>query len=731
MTVLRNKLVNNKHIQVFWYGHALHDEWRIMTCLFFYACGVMLILYNAIILPYAVILLPLACCAFAFIKVRAATLRWMISFAALFMLGCLSMTAHLKSHMGALEEIETGFQNLSATVLQLEDRGTKGHRLILHHINIENHPVLSPSVKVRLLVRTQINHDIKAGDRISLSAILEKPSGVLVPNGYDFGRKAFFEGLSATGYTVSSVTLLNKGKTSKFEYFINDLRETIANRLKTHMQGDAGALASALFVGVRGGLSATAETALRDAGLAHVLAISGLHMGLVTGIAFLVLEYMFAAIPAVGLRILPKKIAAITAFFFASTYLVLSGMGIATIRAYIMVSIALLAIVLDRKLMSIRSVTIAAFILLILSPESVLSVSFQMSFAAATGLIVIYNMIEKIRNKRQDQEAEIERLLIGKTDAPTVKYNRFVAFFAGSLLTTFISQIAIAPIAIYHFGTLSVFGSLSNIFVMPIVSMIVMPLGILALVIMPFGLDVVLYPVLSWSLKQIIEIALYFQSVPFAAISFGSLPDSSFFLVMIITIVLMLYRSKITFALAIFASFLTLQTIGDYKPYDLIISKSGQSYAFLHNGVFNLAGGRSQSFKTESWQRYFGAYGTQQQIKKRMACDKIGCVSEPIGLYKINLIKSATDIKRDCTPNSLVIIPNYLRRYCKNAALLITAEELNTKGPLAVRFPIEDSKTERSVTDSSSKLHYQLVNERILQTPWHTFYNGGTGNNRQ
>ncbi|MGV6847237.1 MAG: ComEC/Rec2 family competence protein, partial [Marinibacterium sp.] len=165
------------------------------------------------------------------------------------------------------------------------------------------------------------------------------------------------------------------------------LRMAASRMLRDRLPGDTGGFAAAVTTGDRSGMTRDALDALRASNLAHLLAISGLHMGLLAGVVFAGLRLGLLLIPAFALRVPVRKIAAIGALAAAAAYLALSGGSIATERAFIMVAVALIALLVDRRALSLRAVAAAALIVLALRPEALLSPGFQMSFAATTALV--------------------------------------------------------------------------------------------------------------------------------------------------------------------------------------------------------------------------------------------------------------------------------------------------------------------------------------------------------
>lgn len=190
------------------------------------------------------------------------------------------------------------------------------------------------------------------GDKIKIRAGLMPPPGPSMPGDYDYARQIWFQGLSAVGYAVSELEITEKNES--FSRNFSQLRQRMAERIKGHIDGEAGTLAAALITGIRGGMPEQLAEAMRDAGLAHLLAISGLHMGLLCGGVFFMARAGLSLSPSLTLKYPIKKWAAIIAAFAGLGYLFISGASIPTIRAFIMVIIVFLGILTDRKAISLR-----------------------------------------------------------------------------------------------------------------------------------------------------------------------------------------------------------------------------------------------------------------------------------------------------------------------------------------------------------------------------------------
>jgi competence protein ComEC len=304
------------------------------------------------------------------------------------------------------------------------------------------------------------------GQVVLMTGHLDAPQGPVEPGGFDFARMAYFDGLGAVGYTRSPVMLWQPPNGG--EQVVNRLRTYLSNAIMAAVPGDAGAFASGVMTGDRSGLSLEATQALRDSSLAHLLAISGMNMAFLTGFVFALIRYGVALIPPLALRVNAKKVAAVVAFGVALFYLGLSGANVATERAFIMVCVMLGAILLDRRALTLRSVSLAGVAVLLWQPESLLEPGFQMSFAATVALIAGFGAV--------DQQVLRERL-------PRLARPVFML-----VLSSVVAGFATAPYAAAHFNRYADYGLIANLLTVPVMGAVVMPAGAVAALLAPFGL---------------------------------------------------------------------------------------------------------------------------------------------------------------------------------------------------------------------------------------------------
>ena len=322
------------------------------------------------------------------------------------------------------------------------------------------------------------------GRTVLVTARLSAPESAAEPGGFDFRRMAWFMQLGAVGYTSSPV--VTWALPGLWDASINRLRNRLSAGIMAQVAGDAGAFASGALTGDQSQITAQVVNDLRVSSLAHLLAISGMNMAFLTGFVFALIRYGLALVPPVALRINTKKAAAILAFGAALFYLVLSGANVATTRAFLMVSLLLGSVLLDRRVLTLRSVALAALILLIWQPESLLAPGFQLSFAATIALIAGY--------------APAERFLRDKG------LSGWLVPVAMMVVTSGMAGLATAPFSAATFNQMTAYGLLANLLTVPVMS-VLMGAGAVAALLAPVGLAAPALVVMGWAAQWILAVA--------------------------------------------------------------------------------------------------------------------------------------------------------------------------------------------------------------------------------
>jgi competence protein ComEC len=431
------------------------------------------------------------------------------------------------------------------------------------------------------------------------------------------------------------------------------------------------------MVGDRGSIPEDVTTALRDAGLAHLLSISGLHMGLMAGIAFFAVRALLALNERLALRYPIKKIAAVAGIGFAALYLVVTGAPIPTQRSFIMVSIVFAAILLDRKALSMRLVALAALIILLRAPESLLDVSFQMSFAAVIGLIALYDAFK-------------HRLAAWRASF-TTPFGRAGFYLAGVALTTLTAEAAIDPIAIYHFGRLVLYGLAANLVAVPVTGVWIMPWALVAFLLMPFHLEALAITPMCWGLDVVIWIAKTVSAWPGAVVLVKAWPTATLALITIGGLWLCLWpkRSRLL-GLGVAASGIVVGLLSPAP--DILINGDGSLIAARGlDGAYSFSSMTRESYDRDLWLRMNGQKtATAWPIdpgatgKEWLRCDSLGCVYRPDESAVVAFTFDPRAIKEDCKSATLIVATVPVPRSC--AARAIDRYDLWRDGGRAIWF---------------------------------------------
>lgn len=411
-----------------------------------------------------------------------------------------------------------GIVGTTITAKLLEPPQFKNNRyhLLLYIENTEK-PHLTFLPKIVKLSARDIPQNLKTNDIIKAYARLCGMSGPTRVNGYDFAFYNYFKSIGATGYFLGKITYISHNDNlsiwQKLRNNIQNLRTIINERIKQHQNNEEGAIASALITGDKSLISEDTNNALRRAGLAHILAISGLHMSIVTGLAFLSIRYFLSLFMCFGCYFSIKKIAALFAIIIACFYFILSGGTPSAQRSFIMIEIIFLAILFDKSAITIRNLLIAVWAVIIIYPHQILDPSFQMSFGAAAALISLYKTY-----------SNDSKFLFNKTTIGLVKptkfwqisenmYDRLVYFIINTAFSSFVAGTASSIFAIYHFSNFAPYAVISNVLAGSVISFLVMPFALIAVLAMPFNLENLPLKILTQSIMWVKEIAFYIANL--------------------------------------------------------------------------------------------------------------------------------------------------------------------------------------------------------------------------
>lgn len=335
--------------------------------------------------------------------------------------------------------------------------------------------ILPRPFRARLFSSKEIAFRARPGCHARLKVRLQPLGAPLTDGGYDPRFPAFFEGLRARGFVREIVSLTCE--TGTWAHRLARLRLDMADQIRTTLPPQTGGVAAALIAGLRGGISPAIRDTSRNSGLAHILAISGLHMALFAGTVFALLRVLCALFPRFAQAHDVRRISACVALAAAVAYLALSGASYATQRAFVMIALVFIAI--GRQALTMRNVGWAGLCVLLINPHAVMQVGFQMSFAA---VIILVGFFEAWR-RHSARHGQVFR-----KGAFWRGVSRARVYVFGLLLTSLLAGGVTGVLALIHFNQMAKFGLIGNLIAMPIFGMMVMPAAFVSVVAMPFGL---------------------------------------------------------------------------------------------------------------------------------------------------------------------------------------------------------------------------------------------------
>ncbi len=563
--------------------------------------------------------------------------------------------------------------HVSGFVEAREER-ERSDRIVIRVQRFEASRISETPGRVRVAVRK--NTAPAVGSFVTFNAHLSPPLAPLYPGGYDFARDMYFQNIGASGFALGKIASLappaQAGFSLRYASALDAMREGINRRIHDVLPGDRGSIASALITGKRNAISAPVSDAFYISSLAHVLAISGYHMAVVAGIAFFLIRAGLALVPALARRRPIKKWAAAGALAAAMFYLILSGASISTQRSFIMIAIVLIGVMLDRPSITFRTLTVAAVCVMVLAPQSILHPSFQMSFAATLALIAGYQYGYPAHAPSASSIGARIVLWGGRE-------------LAGLILASVLAGLATTPYAAYHFHRLAPYGLLANLFAMPVVSVIVMPMGILGVLTMPFGFDAFFWRLMGQGIDWMIAVVLWVAGLPGAVGRVHAFGIGPLLLATVGLLVICLLRTPLRWsgaALALVASFWAALT----PLPEVLVSADGQTAAIrAGNGTLAVLHSGHDNFALKEWLAADGDGRALEDTTLRagIRCDAVGCIGTLKDGRLVSMVLSPEAFEEDCQLAAIVISPRDAPPDCN--ALLIDRQAAHAHGASALR----------------------------------------------
>ncbi len=385
-------------------------------------------------------------------------------------------------------------ERVQGYVLEREDQPARERiRLVLAVRDSES----GQSRKIRINVPVEkADVAVAEGAIVKLRARLMPPASPMLPGAYDFARTAWFQGLAATGSLVGDIELIEAAEGGGR---IPQIQRILSGHVRERVDGSAGTIAAAFASGDRGGIAEADEVAMRDAGLTHLLSISGLHVSAVIAAAYLVALKLLALIPAIALRVRLPIAAATVGAVAGIGYTLLTGAEVPTVRSCVAAMLVLIALAMGRDALSLRMVAMAAMFVMLLWPESVVGPSFQMSFSAVIAIVAL------------STSGPVKSFLAPREESWLIRSGRRVLML---FITGLVIEIALMPIVLFHFHRAGVYGAFANVFAIPLVTFISMPLIAFSLFLDLLGLGAPVWWLVERSLDLLLAIAHWTSAQP-------------------------------------------------------------------------------------------------------------------------------------------------------------------------------------------------------------------------
>lgn len=467
---------------------------------------------------------------------------------------------------------------------------------------------------IRVRLRAADRARPEPGDRVAIRALVRPPSPPAYPGAWDFQRAAYFEGVGGSGFALGPLEILGHDGAAPP---LSATRAGIEARVMELLPGPVGAVAAALLTGGQSAIPAAEMQAMRDSGLAHLLSVSGLHIAIVMGLTFGAVRAALALWPAFALRWGTRPFAALAALAMGFFFMLLTGSQVPMQRSFLMAVLVTLALLAGRRALSPRVLAFAALGVMVLQPAALLGPSFQMSFAAVMALIAGY---------------EVARPWLSRSGSPRPWWWRPALVVVGSLATSLIAGSATTPFGLHHFGRLQLYGVAANALAVPLTSLLVMPAGMAALALMPFGLEAWPLRAMGWGIEGILTVAREVAAWPGAALAMAPLPAWGLALLSLGLCWLCLWRTRWRWlgVLAIAGGLASWQAV---RLPDAMASADGRLFALQSGGrVFLERRPGASRFIGETWQRGFGETEAAplpvegELAERRIRCAPASCV---------------------------------------------------------------------------------------------------------
>ncbi|MGH6838222.1 MAG: ComEC/Rec2 family competence protein [Methylocella sp.] len=553
---------------------------------------------------------------------------------------------------------------------------------------------LAPDVTpFRVRVSMRRAPPFEAGTYVSFKARLLPPARASLPGGYDFARDAWFARLGAVGNVLGRIEVVaapqSPGLAAAAMMAIDRGRNALARRIDKIVGGDAGAIAAAMVTGKRDLLSDEAKEVIREAGIFHIITISGIQMTLVAAIFFVGLRRLLALSQTLALSYPIKKWSALFAIAGALFYDIATGSRVGTERALFMTLIMLTSVLLDRQALTMRNLAIAAALVILIQPEAIMGASFQLSFAAVAALVAVY---EARMSAAERGRAEAYRL--GARPVEGERKRMAFEFLTpllrrgplGLLFATFCATSATASFMAYNFHELSPYVLIGNPLTLTVIEIFAVPGALLGTLLYPLGLDAFVWRYIGLGIDGVMWAARGIGSWPGSTIHLPAFAPWAIVFLSLAVLTSVLWRTAILRATALPLAALGLLGAAAGPSFDVAVAPAGDAVAFrAMGGSLAVIGRGRNAFSTEQWLRADADGRPAPEALTKTNCDKLGCIGTLASGRTVALDFDTRAFAEDCTRADIIVTPRFAPLGCA-ADIVIDRDKLKETGALTLSF---------------------------------------------
>ncbi|WP_118857393.1 ComEC/Rec2 family competence protein [Sphingomonas mesophila] len=566
----------------------------------------------------------------------------------------------------------TMITELTGTVTKAETLAAKGDiRLTVR----PDRDTLPPLIRLSLDAEDAPER-LGPGATIAARARLTPPPPMALPGGHDFARDAWFRGTGAVGRALGPVRVVTPASGSGMA----EVRRRLDAHIRSQLPGASGTIATALATGDQNAVSEADAEAMRRSGLTHLLSVSGLHIAAVVGAAMLLTLRLLALSQPLALRLNLVLVAAAVGALAGIGYTWLTGMQVPTVRSCIAALLVLGGIALGRDAISLRLIAVGALLVMLWRPEAVAGASFQFSFAAVTAIVAFHSL-------------PVARRLLSARDDPWPL--RLARTIISLLLTGLVVELALIPLALYHFHKAGLYGVAANMVAIPWTTFVIMPAEALALLLDSLGLGAPAWAVAGWAIDRLLGLAHFVAALDGAVATLPAMPQAAFALLVAGGLWLCLWHGRVR-VLGLLPFGLGAIWAAAAPTPDLLVSGDGRHLALVEDGVPFLLREKSGDFTRSIFSEAAGFDGDALGLAsgRRAQCSRDSCVGaiERDGRRWTFLVTRTAhrmrwdELTRVCASVDIVVSDRWLPRGCVPRWLKLDRQALARTGGVAIHL---------------------------------------------